>query len=72
MKQAEQEVFEAYQMEKELAERKNPMTPEADIDNLYIWRAQQGNRLPGDSADEWSVTNEVGRHTMDYWWRKRR
>lgn len=71
-KQAENEAKEAYLLAKELSERENPLTPAADMDNLYIWRAQQGNWLPGDSADEWSVTNRVGRNTMDYWWRKRR
>jgi hypothetical protein len=70
-KQAENEAQEAYRLEKELSERENPLTPAADIDNLYIWRAQQGSWMNGQS-DEWSVTNRVGRNTVDYWWRKRR
>ena len=70
-KQAEQEVFEAYQLEKELTERKNPTTPAADMGNLYIWRAQQCSWTQGQS-EEWSVTNKVESSSVHYWWRKRR
>ena len=69
-KQAENEALEAYRLKKQLSERKHPQTPHADIDNLYIWRAQQGSWAFG---DEWSTTSPVdGSKMSEYWWRKRR
>jgi len=67
-KQAEQEAHGAYQFEQLLSERTNPMTPKADIDHLYIWRAgQSGCR----KSEDWSLTVHTG-IAIDYWWRKRR
>uniref|UniRef100_A0A6C0JHJ8 Uncharacterized protein n=1 Tax=viral metagenome TaxID=1070528 RepID=A0A6C0JHJ8_9ZZZZ len=69
--QAEQEARKDYELEKLLSERKNPMTPEADIDDLYIWRAAQTGWSQGLSSEDWSITVHTG-ICIDYWWRKRR
>ena len=71
-KQAEQEAREAHELEKLLSERTNPMTPEADIDLLYIWRAGQTHWSHGRFRDEdWSMTVQTGMG-LAYWWRMRR
>ena len=69
-KQIEREAREDYEMEKLMSNRTNPMTPEADIDNLYIWRAAQTAWSEGLRSLDWSVTVHSG-IGLDYWWRKR-
>mgnify|MGYP006073526507 CR=1 FL=1 len=71
-KQAEKEARAAHELEKLLSERTNPMTPEADVDHLYIWRAGQTGWSRGRFRDEdWSMTVHTG-ISIDYWWRMRR
>lgn len=70
-KQAEKEAQEAYELEKLLSERSNPMTPEADMDHLYIWRAAQTGWSQGRESEDWSMTVHTG-ISIDYWWRCRR
>ena len=70
-KQAESEAREAHELEKLLSERTNPMTPEADIDHLYIWRAGQTGWSQGRNSEDWSMTVPTGL-SIDYWWRMRR
>ena len=70
-KQAESEAREAHELEKLLSERTNPMTPEADIDHLYIWRAAQTGWSQGVNTEDWSMTVPTGL-SIDYWWRMRR
>ena len=69
-KQAELEAREAHELEKLLSERKNPMTPEADVDHLYIWRAGQTGWSQGVNSEDWSMTVHTG-IAIDYWWRMR-
>lgn len=69
-KQIEREAREDYEMEKLMSGRTNPMTPEADIDHLYIWRAAQTAWLEGSRSQYWSVTVHSG-IALDYWWRQR-
>lgn len=72
-KQAQNEALEAYRLALELSERANPLTPAADIDKLYIWRAHKSiNPNPNMQSDEWSVTTKIHGPTLYYWWRKRR
>ena len=55
-----------------MSERTNPMTPEADVDHLYIWRAGQTGWSHGRFRDkDWSMTAHTG-ISNDYWWRCRR
>jgi len=68
-KQAEQEALEEYEMVKRMSEQTNPMTPEADIDQLFIWRAAQSVWAVRNPED-WSMTVHTG-IALDYWWRKR-
>ena len=70
-KQAEQEAREAHELEKLLSERSNPMTPEADMDHLYIWRAAQTGWCQGVNSEDWCMTVHTG-IAIDYWWRCRR
>jgi len=70
-KQAEQEAREAHELEKLMSERTNPMTPEADVDHLYIWRAGQTGWSHGRRDEDWSMTVQTGM-AIDYWWRMRR
>ena len=70
-KQAESEAREAHELEKLLSKRTNPMTPEADIDHLYIWRAGQTGWSQGVDSEDWSMTVHTGL-SIDYWWRCRR
>ena len=70
-KQAESEAREAHELEKLMSERTNPMTPEADVDHLYIWRAGQTGWSRGVNFEEWSMTVHTG-IAIDYWWRMRR
>jgi len=67
-KQAESEAREVHELEKLLYERTNPMTPEADVDQLYIWRAAQTGWSPGVHSEDWSMTVPTGL-SIDYWWR---
>ena len=70
-KQAESEAREAHELDKLMSERTNPMTPEADIDDLYIWRAAQTGWSQGVNSEDWSMTVHTGL-SIDYWWRMRR
>ena len=54
-----------------MSERTNPMTPEADVDHLYIWRAGQTGWPHGRRDEDWSMTVQTGM-AIDYWWRMRR
>ena len=67
-KQAEKEAIQAHELEKLMSERTNPMTPEADIDQLYIWRAAQTGWSGGVNSEDWSMTVHTGKG-IDYWWR---
>ena len=67
-KQAESEAREAHELETLLSERTNPMTPEADVDHLYIWRAGQTGWSQGVNSEDWSMTVHTGL-SIDYWWR---
>jgi hypothetical protein len=67
-KQAESEAREVHEFEKLLSERTNPMTPEADVDQLYIWRAAQTGWSQGVNSEDWSMTVHTG-IAIDYWWR---
>ena len=69
-KQAEQEAREDYEIKQLMSQRTNPMTPEMDIDHLYIWRAAQTGWIQGMTSDDWSITVPTGL-SIDYWWRKR-
>lgn len=71
-KQAEIEAREAHELEKLLSERTNPMTPEADVDHLYIWRAGQTGWSQGANTEDWSMTAPTSLSSIDYWWRMRR
>ena len=70
-KQAEKEAIEAHNFEKLLSKRTNPMTPEADTNQLYIWRAAQTGWSQGVNSEEWSMTVHTDT-AIDYWWRRRR
>jgi len=70
-KQAEKEAREAHELEKLLSGRKNPMTPEADVDHLYIWRAGPTCLTPPGIPTHWSMTVQTGT-SINYWWRMRR
>ena len=70
-KQAEKEAIEAHELEKLLSERTNPMTPEADMDQLYVWRAAQTGWSQGVNSEDWCMTVHTG-IAIDYWWRCRR
>ena len=70
-KQAEIEAREAHELEKLLSGRKNPMAPEADIDDLYIWRAGPTCLTPPGIPTHWSMTVQTGT-SINYWWRMRR
>lgn len=74
-KQAEKEAREAYEyfakVDKLMSERTNPMTPEADTNQLYIWRAAQTGWSQGMNSEDWSMTVQTG-IAIDYWWRMRR
>jgi hypothetical protein len=70
-KQAERDALEALRVRKLLSARTNPMKPETDWDNLYIWRAHQTSWHEGLDSDDWSMTERTGM-SLDYWWRKRR
>jgi len=67
-KQAEKESIEAHKLDKLMSERTNPMTPEVDIDHLYIWRAAQTGWSQGVNSEDWSITVQTGMF-RDYWWR---
>lgn len=69
-KQAESEAREAHELDKLMSERTNPMTPEADMDHLYIWRAAQTGWSQGVNSEDWSMTVHTG-ISIDYWWRMR-
>jgi len=69
--QAEREAIKAHELEKLLSERTNPMTPEADIDHLYIWQAAQTGWSRGVNSEDWCMTVHTG-ISNDYWWRCRR
>ena len=72
-KQAEQEAREAHELETLLSGRKNPMTPEVDVDHLYIWRAGPWQWTPPGIPEDWSMTIQVVvGHSINYWWRMRR
>jgi len=71
-KQAEIEAREAHELKKLLSERTNPMTPEADVDHLYIWRAGQTGWSQGVNTEDWSMTVPTSLSSIDYWWRMRR
>ena len=69
-KQVEIEAATIYRRGQQLSERTNPMTPEADIEQLYSWRAMHAGWSAG---DEWSVTCRVvnsSPNTVVFWWRK--
>ena len=66
-KQAEKE---ARELKKLMSERTNPMTPEADIDHLYIWRAGPSCLTPPGIPTHWSMTVQTGT-SINYWWRMR-
>ena len=67
-KQKEEQEKKAVLLQTEIEQ--NPMTPEQDTSNLFIWRAIL---LPMEYIDDWSVTIRIENSTHNaFWYRKKR